>query len=81
MEICLEVDSVCVVLHVFQNTSLLVDNTWPQFTDCFRHTVLIWLPCAFLFLMLPYYVTSVRQRATDIEFKITALFGARLVSL
>ncbi|XP_070203400.1 ATP-binding cassette sub-family C member 3-like [Littorina saxatilis] len=60
------------------NTSLLVDNTWPQFTDCFRHTVLIWLPCAFLFLMLPYYVTSVRQRATDIEFKITALFGARL---
>ncbi|XP_076438534.1 ATP-binding cassette sub-family C member 3-like [Babylonia areolata] len=60
------------------NSSLLLDNTWPQFTDCFMHTVLIWLPCGFLGLSLPCYVTSVRRNATHIRFRTTTLFGARL---
>ena len=64
-----------------QNDTLTLDNTWPQFTDCFMHTVLVWVPCAFLFVMLPYYVTSVNRMANrGTAFPVTLVNGARLVS-
>ncbi|XP_012944065.1 multidrug resistance-associated protein 1 [Aplysia californica] len=36
--------------------NLLLNNTWPEFTPCFLHTVLTWVPCGFLWLMLPIYL-------------------------
>ncbi|XP_076438264.1 ATP-binding cassette sub-family C member 2-like [Babylonia areolata] len=62
------------------NSSLLLDNTWPQFTDCFMHTVLIWLPCGFLFLFLPCYVTSVnRQELRGTAYPVTLVNGSKLL--
>ncbi|XP_070201750.1 multidrug resistance-associated protein 1-like [Littorina saxatilis] len=63
----------------FWNLTLVLENTWPQFTDCFLHTVLIWVPCAFLFLSLPFYVTSVnKQGSRGTPFPVTLINGARL---
>lgn len=37
-----------------------LDVTWytaqPDFTPCFQNTVLVWVPCAFLWLILPFYI-------------------------
>ncbi|XP_046577437.1 multidrug resistance-associated protein 1-like [Haliotis rubra] len=38
------------------DTDLTWYNTWPQFTDCFQSTVLVWVPCGWLWLTSPFYV-------------------------
>ncbi|XP_070201507.1 multidrug resistance-associated protein 1-like isoform X2 [Littorina saxatilis] len=38
------------------NLSLLVNSEWPQFTSCFRNSVLVWVPCGWLWLTLPVYL-------------------------
>ncbi|KAK7471484.1 hypothetical protein BaRGS_00035878, partial [Batillaria attramentaria] len=63
----------------FWNDTLLLESTWPHFTDCFMHTALIWIPVGFLWLMMPYYVISVHKYATNITFHITAVNGTRLL--
>ena len=39
-----------------------IDTIWhtedPNFTLCFQHTVLAWIPCGFLILTTPFEVTS-----------------------
>ncbi|XP_035829327.1 canalicular multispecific organic anion transporter 1-like [Aplysia californica] len=35
---------------------------WPEFTPCFRVTILIWLPCGYLWLLLPYFLYDVTKR-------------------
>ncbi|KAL3882085.1 hypothetical protein ACJMK2_028457, partial [Sinanodonta woodiana] len=32
------------------------NNTWPQFTECFQKTVLVWIPCAWLWIASPFYI-------------------------
>ncbi|KAK3738617.1 hypothetical protein RRG08_040275 [Elysia crispata] len=39
------------------NTSLTWEGPWPQFTDCFQWTVLVWFPCGYLWLAAPIYTT------------------------
>ncbi|KAL8582638.1 hypothetical protein ACOMHN_028703 [Nucella lapillus] len=39
------------------NTSLLLDNSWPQFTECFQNSLLVWVPCGWLWVTLPLYLT------------------------
>ncbi|XP_046361919.2 multidrug resistance-associated protein 1-like [Haliotis rufescens] len=38
------------------DTNLTWYNTWPQFTDCFQSTVLVWVPCGWLWLTSPFYL-------------------------
>ncbi|KAL4228773.1 hypothetical protein ACF0H5_011815 [Mactra antiquata] len=35
---------------------LLLNNTYPQFTDCFQNTMLIWIPCGIIWLTCPLYL-------------------------
>ncbi|KAL3882083.1 hypothetical protein ACJMK2_028455 [Sinanodonta woodiana] len=39
------------------NTSLTwgPNNTWPQFTECFQNTVLVWIPSTWLWVASPFY--------------------------
>ncbi|ESP02018.1 hypothetical protein LOTGIDRAFT_157150 [Lottia gigantea] len=37
------------------NDSLLNGNSWPQFTDCFQQTILVWVPLIWLVLITPIY--------------------------
>ncbi|KAK3107159.1 hypothetical protein FSP39_008334 [Pinctada imbricata] len=47
------------------NESLLLDNSYPQFTKCFQDTLLVWVPCGFLWICLPFYLYSAsHQRDT-----------------
>lgn len=41
-----------------QNISITWSNnaTWPQFTQCFQNTILMWLPCIWLWCCLPFYL-------------------------
>lgn len=64
----------------FQNKTLLINNTWPQFTECFMHTVLIWVPCAFVWLTLPLYISSINKQSKRTPNHVSLLNGARLVS-
>ncbi|PVD26852.1 hypothetical protein C0Q70_12000 [Pomacea canaliculata] len=62
----------------FWNDTLIIDNTWPQFTDCFMHTALIWVPCGFLWLLLPVYISSVHEHATNVSNPMTCVSMTRL---
>ncbi|XP_048238817.1 multidrug resistance-associated protein 1-like [Haliotis rufescens] len=39
------------------NETLLWENTWPEFTSCFQDTVLVYVPCGWLWVtLLPYLI-------------------------
>ncbi|XP_059176453.1 ATP-binding cassette sub-family C member 2-like [Physella acuta] len=46
----------------FMNLTLLLDGPWPQFTDCFIHTILVWVPCGYVWLLLPYFLYDVNNQ-------------------
>lgn len=41
-------------LLYFQNLSVTWVDTNPDFTECFKQTILVWVPCAFLLLFSPF---------------------------
>ncbi|XP_059160756.1 multidrug resistance-associated protein 1-like [Physella acuta] len=45
----------------FWNESLLLDDTYPHFTPCFRQVALIWIPCLALIAVSPFYVAYLLQ--------------------
>ncbi|KAK3708221.1 hypothetical protein RRG08_023630 [Elysia crispata] len=45
----------------FWNSSLLLDGPYPEFTDCFRSTLLQWLPCAYMWILFPYFLRDVKN--------------------
>ncbi|XP_071095143.1 multidrug resistance-associated protein 1-like [Haliotis cracherodii] len=50
----------------FWNQSLLQNNTWPELTSCFRSTLIVWAPCAYLWMAtvvyVPYTFSKPRKR-------------------
>uniref|UniRef100_A0A0B7BKW2 Uncharacterized protein n=2 Tax=Arion vulgaris TaxID=1028688 RepID=A0A0B7BKW2_9EUPU len=46
----------------FWNSSLLLNNWWPQFTPCFINTILVWVPCGYVWLLLPYFLHDVHNK-------------------
>ncbi|XP_060079836.1 multidrug resistance-associated protein 1-like [Ylistrum balloti] len=38
------------------DNDLLFNNTYPQFTECSQNTLLVWVPCGFLWFTLPFYL-------------------------
>ncbi|KAK7499875.1 hypothetical protein BaRGS_00008966 [Batillaria attramentaria] len=57
----------------FWNSTLLSESSWPQLTDCFINTVLIWVPCAFLWLPLPFYLHGLAQKEDVTPLPVTYL--------
>ncbi|ESN96295.1 hypothetical protein HELRODRAFT_163344 [Helobdella robusta] len=45
----------CCAFYVKENQSLTWDTDYPDLTDCFQSSVLVWLPCSFLLLVAPFY--------------------------
>ena len=39
-----------------QNETRLLNGNYPEFTDCFQQTLLVWVPCGFLWLSAPFYL-------------------------
>lgn len=70
----------------FFNSSLLLDNSWPQFTDCFQKSVLVWGPCGWLWITLPVYVYYLTHLPRGVSLPINLLntlksFGCVLLAL
>ncbi|XP_046560393.1 multidrug resistance-associated protein 1-like [Haliotis rubra] len=59
------------------DTNLTWYNTWPQFTSCFQDTLLVWLPCGWLWLLSPFYVYYLTLQSDDV-IKLSHLFLAKL---
>ncbi|XP_013389987.1 multidrug resistance-associated protein 1 [Lingula anatina] len=45
----------------FWSPSLTVNTSNPDFTQCFQDTVLVWVPCGFLWIYALYYIPSLRK--------------------
>lgn len=48
-----------------QNTTLSWNTTNPELTDCFQKTVLVWVPCAYLWLAAfldAYYILNSKEK-------------------
>ncbi|XP_050416421.2 multidrug resistance-associated protein 1-like [Patella vulgata] len=54
------------------NDSLILNNSWPQFTDCFQETVLIWVPCGWLWVTLPFYIGYVLSSQDGIPIPVNS---------
>ncbi|KAK0042761.1 multidrug resistance-associated protein 1 [Biomphalaria pfeifferi] len=46
----------------FWDEHLTWESQWPQFTECFIHTVLVWIPCGWLWLSAPVYIWYIASR-------------------
>ncbi|WAR06335.1 MRP1-like protein [Mya arenaria] len=38
------------------DTDILLNSSYPRFTECFQNTLLIWIPCAVVWVSLPFYM-------------------------
>ncbi|XP_048239875.1 multidrug resistance-associated protein 1-like [Haliotis rufescens] len=61
------------------------NNTWPRFTSCFQSTVLVWVPCAWLWLTAPFYIyylcTVSPQVLSSVAKYLVKLLGCALLLL
>ncbi|OWF48638.1 multidrug resistance-associated protein 1-like isoform X2 [Mizuhopecten yessoensis] len=39
------------------NASELIDGSFPEFSECFQQTLLVWIPCGVLLLAFPFYLS------------------------
>ncbi|CAI9737156.1 resistance-associated 1-like [Octopus vulgaris] len=63
------------------NTSLTWGETkWPELTQCFQDTLLIWVPCGFLLLTTPFYLYYLlRQKDRTLSRPLTTLSVVKLI--
>ncbi|XP_048254075.1 ATP-binding cassette sub-family C member 2-like isoform X2 [Haliotis rufescens] len=62
---------------VLLDVDLLLNNTWPEFSPCFHHTVLVWVPCGWLWLTLPAFLRHILSLQQHLQ--LTKLTIAKLV--
>ncbi|KAK7503044.1 hypothetical protein BaRGS_00005670, partial [Batillaria attramentaria] len=73
------------------DTDLTWKGDWPQFTPCFQHTVLVWIPCGYLWITSLFYVIYLSSRPKNLlphtllflakVFTAGALFVLRVVQM
>ncbi|XP_076457656.1 multidrug resistance-associated protein 1-like [Babylonia areolata] len=68
------------------NTSLLLDNSWPQFTECFQNSLLVWVPCGWLWITLPFYLPYLCAQPPGLSLPVNLLntlrtFGCVLLAI
>ncbi|BFZ09598.1 hypothetical protein BsWGS_12637 [Bradybaena similaris] len=49
------------------DTDLTWHGSWPQFTECFRSTVLVWVSCGWLWLCAPFYTCYLAGLPTTVS--------------
>ncbi|XP_059143338.1 multidrug resistance-associated protein 1-like [Physella acuta] len=52
---------------------LLLNNTWPEFTLCFRNTLIVWVPCGFVWVCLPFYLVYLCCYADGFRIRVNKL--------
>ncbi|PVD27619.1 hypothetical protein C0Q70_12785 [Pomacea canaliculata] len=67
-------------VSILQNSSFYDFNGWPRLTDCFLNTVLVWVPCAFLWCPLPFYLVVLARKGEVTPLPVTWLSSAKTFS-
>ncbi|XP_071154276.1 multidrug resistance-associated protein 1-like [Mytilus edulis] len=62
----------------WDDTGFSDNSTYPNFTKCFRNTVLVWLPCGWLWLTLPVNIYLVRTTKNQ-RLPVTAFNMSKLI--
>ncbi|XP_048254590.1 multidrug resistance-associated protein 1-like [Haliotis rufescens] len=62
------------------DVDLLLNNTWPEFSPCFHHTVLVWVPCGWLWLTLPVFLLHLHRRPASAQHMSTLTLTKIIVS-
>ena len=65
----------------FQDSDKLLNNTWPQFTDCFQNTLLVWVPCGLVWLTLPFYLRFMFTNGAGVTLPLSFFNVAKTVSM
>lgn len=68
------------ILYISQDTDLTWNGQWPQFTPCFQNTILLWIPCGFLWIAAPFYARQIRHHATKPR-PFSALYAGKQVRI
>lgn len=66
-------------MYIFQDTNLTWRNSWPQFTECFQNTVLIWVASGWLWVTSPFYLLYLMRQRNDPN-PVTTKFVFKVVS-
>ena len=51
-----------IFISILQDADRLLNNSYPEFTDCFQNTLLVWVPCGLVWLILPLYLRFLLTR-------------------
>ncbi|KAK3795110.1 hypothetical protein RRG08_028311 [Elysia crispata] len=72
----------------FWNSTLLLNNSWPEFTQCFQWTLLSWCPCIWLWITFPVHMWHIHTKPpTDLyrlpsnKLNITKIFICLLLTV
>ncbi|GFN99336.1 multidrug resistance-associated protein 1 [Plakobranchus ocellatus] len=52
---------------------LLLNNTWPEFTPCFQDSLLVWIPCGWVWVTLPVYLVFLCNYSNGIVIPVNKL--------
>ncbi|CAL1530147.1 unnamed protein product [Lymnaea stagnalis] len=58
---------------------LLLNNTWPEFTPCFQNSLIVWVPCGFVWLILPVYLIYLFNYADGIRLQANKLNVSKMI--
>ncbi|XP_033747011.1 canalicular multispecific organic anion transporter 2-like [Pecten maximus] len=53
------------------NFSEVIDGSFPEFSECFQQTLLVWIPCGVLLLSFPFYLFYLHRQFSD-KFVVTS---------
>ncbi|PVD36248.1 hypothetical protein C0Q70_03226 [Pomacea canaliculata] len=62
----------------FWNTSLVWNSDWPEVTTCFQDTVLVWIPCGFLWFAAPIYALFLFRTCSN-AYPTSTLYKSKLL--
>ncbi|KAL5019778.1 hypothetical protein ScPMuIL_002670 [Solemya velum] len=57
----------------FWDESLTLNQSWPQFTECFKDTALVWGPCGWLWVTLPFNLIYLLSKKDGVPVPLSCL--------
>ena len=68
------------IIYLIQDSDKLLNSSYPQFTDCFQNTLLIWVPCGLVWLALPFYLRFLFSNGDSVTLPLSFTNIAKTVS-
>ncbi|CAG5127097.1 unnamed protein product, partial [Candidula unifasciata] len=59
------------------DSDVLLNNSWPEFTPCFQNSLLVWVPCGLVWIVLPPYLIYLFHYASGLVIPLNKLSLAK----